>query len=334
MTQKRIAVLETLSWQLPVLDIVNTPTVSTAGTRYVVGTSPTGDFSGQAKKIAWRDASQWHFDTPEEGWRVYVKEEGKDYWYDGSVWQAGLIEGDFIHSISSATDGYVPQWDGTSGNQVKNGLQVRTTIREDGTADDESLGTEKAIRDAVNAIIGAVDAMVYKGAIDASGNPNYPAADAGHTYKISVAGKIGGASGEDVEVGDMIICINNETASGTQAAVGASWNIIQVNIEGYVLGPASAADNNLASFDGVTGKLIQDSGIAQQDVIDHLNDTNNHFTEASIDHTNIQNAGDYTHANIDTHIRETSIHRPMTYSATLKSIIYTETNDTFPEDPA
>src|ERR1051325_864869 len=50
------------------------------------------------------------------------------------------------------------------------------------------------------------NAVVYKGVIDCSTNPNYPAADAGHLFIVSVAGKIGGASGVSVEVGDMIIC--------------------------------------------------------------------------------------------------------------------------------
>lgn len=45
-----------------------------------------------------------------------------------------------------------------------------------------------------DSLLGANDAMVFKGVIDCSANPNYPAADAGHTYKISVAGKVGGAS--------------------------------------------------------------------------------------------------------------------------------------------
>jgi hypothetical protein len=78
------------------------------------------------------------------------------------------------------------------------------------------------------------DAMLYKGAIDASSNPNYPAGDAGDTYRISVAGKIGGASGPNVEVGDMIILHVDGSAAGTQAAVGANWDIIQTNIDGAV----------------------------------------------------------------------------------------------------
>ena len=99
-----------------------------------------------------------------------------------------------------------------------------------------------------------------------STNPDYPAANAGDTYKISVAGKIGGASvpNVEVEVGDMIICLVDSTATGDHATVGANWNIIQVNIDGSVVGPASSTDNAIVRFDGFTGKVIQD-GLASVD---------------------------------------------------------------------
>lgn len=86
----------------------------------------------------------------------------------------------------------------------------------------------------IGARLAAADALVYKGAIDASANPNYPAGDAGDTYRISVAGKIGGASGPNVQVGDMLILHTDASAAGTQAAVGANWDIIQTNIDGAV----------------------------------------------------------------------------------------------------
>lgn len=78
------------------------------------------------------------------------------------------------------------------------------------------------------------DAMLYKGAIDASSNPNYPAGNAGDTYRISVAGKIGGASGPNVQVGDMLILHVDSSAGGTHASVGSDWDIIQTNIDGAV----------------------------------------------------------------------------------------------------
>jgi len=69
-----------------------------------------------------------------------------------------------------------------------------------------------------------------KGLIDASVNPNYPAGTKGDAYTFSAAGKIGGAAGINVEVRDVIYCIN-DNAGGDEATVGADWNIIQTNID-------------------------------------------------------------------------------------------------------
>lgn len=110
--------------------------------------------------------------------------------------------------------------------------------------------------------LGLGDAQIFKGVIDCSANPNYPAADAGNTYKVSVAGKIGGASGINVEVGDALICSADGTASGNQATVGSSWFILQTNIDGAVTGPASSVSANIATFNGTSGKTIQDGGKA------------------------------------------------------------------------
>lgn len=120
--------------------------------------------------------------------------------------------------------------------------------------------SQNAVKAYADALIGANDAMVFKGVIDASANPNYPASNRGDTYRISVAGKIGGASGPNVEVGDLLIALTDGTAAGTQAAVGANWNITQTNIDGAVTGPASSTSGNLPSFSGTTGKIIADSG--------------------------------------------------------------------------
>jgi len=72
---------------------------------------------------------------------------------------------------------------------------------------------------------------MYKGTIDCSGSPLYPAANAGHIYLVSVAGKIGGGSGLNVTASDMLICKSDSTPSGTQAAVGAYWDVVQGNID-------------------------------------------------------------------------------------------------------
>jgi len=84
------------------------------------------------------------------------------------------------------------------------------------------------------AIAGVVSGTALKGGIDCSTNPNYPAGTVGDVYRVTVAGKIGGASGLNVEVGDRIECYVT-SVTGTQAAVGANWLVTQANIDGAVI---------------------------------------------------------------------------------------------------
>lgn len=121
-----------------------------------------------------------------------------------------------------------------------------------------SNSTDAATKGYVDSV--ATGLLEYKGVIDCSSNPNYPAAEVGDVYIVSVAGKIGGASGVVVEPGDMIICyIDN--AGGDQAAVGLDFNIIQANVSGFVSGPTSATNEAVALFDGTTGKVIKNSAV-------------------------------------------------------------------------
>ncbi len=75
----------------------------------------------------------------------------------------------------------------------------------------------------------------FKDVFDASTNANYPAAVIGDVYIVSVAGKIGGASGTVVEVGDTVYC-KEANAGGTQASVGSKFAIVQVNTDPYTEG--------------------------------------------------------------------------------------------------
>lgn len=79
--------------------------------------------------------------------------------------------------------------------------------------------------------LAGLNLALYKGVIDCAANPNYPAANAAEMYFVSVAGKIGGASGVVVTAGDTIICNTDSTASGDQATVGTYWNVLQTNID-------------------------------------------------------------------------------------------------------
>ena len=130
--------------------------------------------------------------------------------------------------------------------------------------DTTQLATTAFVNAEIAAKMGESDAMVYKGTIAGGSTSGYgaltPAADKGWTYKVTTAGKIDGVA---VEVGDMLICNTDGTAAATASnysTIKANWDFIQTNIDGAVVGPASATDAHVAVFDGATGKKIKDSG--------------------------------------------------------------------------
>ena len=116
------------------------------------------------------------------------------------------------------------------------------------------IATTAFVTTAVNNLLGASDAMIFKGTIGTGGTvtalPNTH--KSGDTYKVTTAGTYAGIK---CEVGDMIICVKD----GTTAA-NADWTVVQTNIDGAVTGPASAVNNRVATFNGTTGKVIKDSG--------------------------------------------------------------------------
>lgn len=127
---------------------------------------------------------------------------------------------------------------------------------------DTVLSTQKAVKAYADGLIDARNAFRYVGVIDASTNPNYPAGNAGDVYKISVAGRIGGASGPAVEVGDTVTLLVDNSVAGNHATVGANWIITQTNIDGAVVGPASSVSGDFLTFSGTTGKVVGDSGVS------------------------------------------------------------------------
>lgn len=79
----------------------------------------------------------------------------------------------------------------------------------------------------IDTTIASAGAFIYaSSAFDASGSPNYPSANRGNVLYVSVAGKIGGASGKSVDVGDLVVCLQT-SASGNEATVGAYWFVLE-----------------------------------------------------------------------------------------------------------
>ena len=116
------------------------------------------------------------------------------------------------------------------------------------TANSNALvATQKAVKTYVDTKIAS--ALNFRGTINCAGNPNYPAASIGDAYVVSAAGQIGGGSGTIVDIGDMLLA-TAANAGGTQGAVGASWTILERNLQGALL-----AANNLSDVASVNAAL-------------------------------------------------------------------------------
>ncbi len=131
-----------------------------------------------------------------------------------------------------------------SGARTNLGLGTAATLdfSTDGTLaanSDSLIATQKAVKTYVGtAVTGLLD---FKGSTDCSGNPDYPAASQGDAYVVSVAGKIGGALGVTVAVGDVYFA-TADNAGGSQLLVGASWDILEHTLQGALLSANNLSD--------------------------------------------------------------------------------------------
>lgn len=127
--------------------------------------------------------------------------------------------------------------------------------------DSTQIATTAFVNAEIAAKMSESDAMIYKGPIAGGSTGNYgtltPAADKGHTYKVSADGLI---DGQSVRVGDLLICNTDGTAAATgsnYSTVWAKWDYYPGNTDGAVIGPSSSTEGKVAGYADGTGKLIK-----------------------------------------------------------------------------
>lgn len=119
----------------------------------------------------------------------------------------------------------------------------------------------------------------------------------GWTYKVNEAGTY---AGQACEIGDMVVCVSDFDTT----AANADWVVVQRNIDGAVTGPTASTSDNVAVFDGATGKVIADSGITKASVSGAIAKAHEHANKAQLDaitatgaQVNQAVANSHTHAN-------------------------------------
>lgn len=110
--------------------------------------------------------------------------------------------------------------------------------------DDNDASTLQSAKSYADSILGANDAMVFKGTLGTGGTVTaLPAThQTGWTYRVITAGSY---AGQNCEVGDLVICI----ADGTSAN-NAHWTVAQTNVDGAVTHSAALTADNIVVGNG------------------------------------------------------------------------------------
>ncbi|WP_072389912.1 hypothetical protein [Hyphomicrobium sp. CS1GBMeth3] len=203
---------------------------------------PTVDDNGNALQVGTR-----YYNTTTESERIY-KTGGTWDNYTGADGMAALLDdtapklgGDLdlngfdvpglAKGAGSSVAGNIATFADASGEALgDSGVRI---LDEDDFASDSATAvpTQQSTKKYISDVLAAGDYAALKGGINCAANPDYPAANAGDTYRVTGAGRIGGAAGPLVQAGDAIQCFVDESASGNHAAVGANWLILQANVD-------------------------------------------------------------------------------------------------------
>lgn len=180
-----------------------------------------------------------------------------------------------IRKRPSSANGYVPTWNGTSGDYLNIGYFVETVL----TGSTTALARADAIKTYIDSLLAANDAMIFKGTIGIGGTVNsLPTTyGAGWTYKVVTAGTY---AGNTCEIGDLIIAIIDRDGINN---LDSDWTVAQQNIDGSVV------NRTLTAGSGLIG-----GGNLSADRIFHVGAGNGIFVDSdtvSVDSTVVRTTG-------------------------------------------
>lgn len=230
-----------------------------------------------------------------QGWLIYNTVDDKLKFYNGTQWVSIGTGGGASIDIDTSIDEHSTNADAagakavydfvtgemqdirsvTNGKVLKvgsngdvEGIEIDSAVTENST----KLITSGLVFAAIQSAVSAFDAMKFKGTVNAAGvitstdtalnNKNITTLTEyknGWTFKASatIPTSVLGTD-KPAETGDMIIICGNLNAYDATKV-----SIIQGNVDGVVVGPASATDETIAIYDGVSGKSIKASIITK-----------------------------------------------------------------------
>lgn len=246
---------------LSVTSITSTPPATpVAGMVYIVGTSPSGAWAGQAGTVAAYYATGWLFVAPATGVRAWNVSTATYWRYSGSAWVEEPMAGD-LFGPGGAVAGAVPVYADTTGKLLADsGIDFADLLQVGAPLVPANLIT-------VDGGGRAIDSGIGVGGLG-TGNVNGPlTSTAGHLASYADAsGKV--LADSAVPVADLILA-GGALVAGNLVTVNVGGDLVDTGVAvgsigagaGDVVGPASSTTGHLATFASGTGKLLADGAI-------------------------------------------------------------------------
>lgn len=217
---------QTLLRQVPVLSLGDNdpPGVPALDDRYVIGTSPTGAWAGQANNIAQWNGSSWDFTTSLDGFIVLVDDESSDYQFNGTIWIRASAPIDLstrsvteLSDVSSAGSGQII----TTGERtnvsasIKNATlsgQVITFTRNDNTTFDVTITSTPTTPTTRPDLEDGELVELRNETFDASSGSFPSSAQAGYLYRVSANGTVDSVT---FDIHDMLLALVDGASTTT-----------------------------------------------------------------------------------------------------------------------
>jgi len=248
---------------LSVTSITSTPPLTPAnGMVYIVGTSPTGAWAGQANAVAAYytiGTPAWVFVPPVTGVRAWNVATSTYWRYTGSAWVEEPASGNVSGPATSVANAVPVYADATGKILADSGIDFDDLLQVGAPLVTNNLLT-------VDLVGRAIDSGIPIGGLGTGDVTGPGVSVAGHLP--SFAGTTGVVLADSGIPAADVALIGGTLVNGNLVAVNAGGDLVDAGIAaaglgaGDVTGPGSSVSGNLPVFADATGKVLADSGIA------------------------------------------------------------------------
>lgn len=136
--------------------------------------------------------------------------------------------------------------------------------------------TEDRLKEYIQGLISGITSF-SPGVVDTDHTLPTEGYKSGQSWRVATDGEY---AGKKCEIGDLIICVNDYVA---ETASNDDFIVLQTNIDGAVTGTESSKDGEIVLFNGVSGKVLKNSGINIEKLTEVIKNSHTHKNKEILD---------------------------------------------------